>query len=123
MKLGYASLLAAFGALALAGAAHADMSGMVGNTMIVTTPDGGTIRVQMHADGSYQAAVANGPTNKGTWAAQGAQLCYTQVDPAPTADQPQPICVPGMDGHKAGDSWSTAGPNGADLKMTIEAGQ
>ncbi len=123
MKLNRTILIAGFGALALAGAAHADMSGMVGNTMVVTLPDNNTVKVQLHADGTYQTARSNGPTVKGTWAAKGDQLCYTQTDPAPPADRPQPFCIAGMDGHKVGDNWSSPGQGGATMKMGIVAGQ
>jgi hypothetical protein len=117
------TLLAAAGAaLGLCGAAHADMSGMVGNTVVLAGGDN-TIKVQLHADGTYQTSLSNGTTVKGTWADNGGQLCYTQTDPAPPAGRPNPFCVPGMDGKKVGDTWSQPGPGGATMNGSVVAGQ
>ena len=111
------------GALALAGTASADMTGMVGNTVVLAMPDNSTIKVQLHADGTYQTVVANGPAVKGTWAAVNGQLCYTQTDPAPAAGRPNPFCVQGMDGRKVGDTWTQPGPGGATMNGSVVAGQ
>ncbi len=122
MRLVRAFLIGAAGAMALGGAALADMSGLVGNTIEITTPNG-VIKVQLHADMTYQTTLPNGSTIKGTWADQGGQLCYTQTDPPPQAGAPSPFCAPGMDGKKVGDSWTMSGPNGASMTQQVVAGQ
>lgn len=117
-------LLAGAAALALAGGAHADMSGLVGNTVIGTTAgDGLTRRVQLHADGTYRIAVSDGSFSAGTWSAQGSKLCYLRIDPKPGPNDANPLCVEGFDGHKLGDAWTTTGHHGLLMKMTVVRGQ
>ena len=115
-------LLAAVGALAMAGAAQADMAGMVGNTIFLTGDNNLQIKVQLHADGTYQTLVG-GQAVKGTWKDKGGQLCYTQTDPAPQAGAPAEFCAQGMDGRKVGDTWTQPGPGGAGMKGAVVAGQ
>ena len=114
--------LACAASLALAGAAHADMSGMVGNTIVLNGANNLVIKVQLHADGTYQTAVGAGPAVKGTWKDKAGQLCYTQTDPAPPAGQPAEFCAPGMNGRKVGDTWTQQGPGG-QLNGSVVAGQ
>lgn len=114
-------LLAAAAASALAGAAYADVSGLVGNTVLLTTPNGGQIKVQLHSDGTYVTTTPQGSV-KGAWKFDAGQLCYTQTDPAPPAGRPNPFCAPGMDGKKVGDTWSQQGPGG-EMKGSVVAGQ
>jgi hypothetical protein len=117
------SVLAGAVALTLAGAAQADMSGMVGNTIVLSGDNNMQIKVQLHADGTYQTTIAGGPTMKGTWKDKDGQLCYTQTDPAPQAGQSD-FCAQGMNGHKVGDTWTQAGPGGnGSLKGSVVAGQ
>ncbi len=108
---------------ALGGAAWADMSGLVGNTVVANTPNG-AIKIQLHADGSYQTVLPNGSGASGTWSedANGG-LCYKQTNPAPPADRPNPFCAPGMSGKKVGDSWSQQGPGGNAMTVSVTAGQ
>jgi hypothetical protein len=115
-------LLAAAGALALAGAARADMSGMVGNTIVLTGANNTNIKVQLHADGTYQTVIGGGPTIKGTWKDNNGQLCYHQTDPAPAGGQPADFCAPGMNGRKVGDTWTQQGPGG-QMNGSVVAGQ
>ncbi len=115
-------LLAAAGVLAMAGAAQADMTGMVGNTITLAGDNNLQIKVQLHADGTYQTAVG-GQTVKGTWKDKAGQLCYTQTDPAPQGGAPAEFCAQGMDGRKVGDTWTQPGPGGASMKGAVTAGQ
>jgi hypothetical protein len=121
MKL-RAFLIGSAAALALAGAANADMSGLVGNTVTLSGANNFSVKVQLHPDGTYQTTTAQGVV-KGTWKADGAQLCYTQTDPAPPAGRPNPFCVQGMDGKKVGDTWTQPGPNNTTMNGTVTAGQ
>jgi hypothetical protein len=117
-------LIGAAAGLALAGVAHADMSGLVGNTILINGPPGGPIKIQLKSDGTYQTVSAAG-TAKGTWKADGDKLCYTQTDPAPPAGRPNPFCAQGMDGKKVGDTWTVpGGPNGGPaMNGSVVAGQ
>ena len=114
--------ISAVAAFAVADAAHADMAGLVGNTVMLNGANGFAVKVQLHADGTYQTTTAQGAV-KGTWKADGAQLCYTQTDPAPAAGRPNPFCVQGMDGKKVGDTWTQPGPGGATMNGSVVAGQ
>jgi hypothetical protein len=116
-------LIGVIATLAVASVAHADMSGLVGNTVIGSTPDGLTRRVQLRADGSYLITVSDGSSSKGTWKADEARLCYTRIDPPPAAGGQNPLCVEGFDGHKVGDKWTATGHNNLPMTMTVIAGQ
>lgn len=111
-------------ALALAaGAAHADVAGLVGNTVVGSTTDGLTRRIQLHADGSYRIMVSDGSFSTGTWSTQGDKLCYMRIAPKPGPKDVNPLCVEGLDGHKLGDAWTTTGHRGLSMKMTVVQGQ
>ena len=117
-------LALALAAIAVGGSAHADMSGLVGNTAIGTTPgDGLTRRIQLRGDGSYRITVSDGSVSSGTWTTDGAKLCFKRVDPKPAAGEQNPLCVLGLDGHKVGDTWQTTGHHGLPMTMSVVAGQ
>ena len=118
-----AAALAALAGIVAAGSASADMSGLVGNTVVGSTPDKLTRRIQLHADGSYRISVSDGSVSTGTWTSDGAKLCYTRISPPPAAGAPNPLCVDGLDGHKVDDSWMTTGHQGLPMTMTVVAGQ
>ena len=118
-----AAALAALAGLTLAGPASADMSGLVGNTVVGSTPDKLTRRIQLHADGSFRISVSDGSVSTGTWTSDGPKLCYNMISPPPAAGAPNPLCVDGLDGHKVGDSWMTTGHRGLPMTMTVVAGQ
>jgi hypothetical protein len=122
MKAFRTLVIGAAAAMALAGVAHADMSGLVGNTILIDGVPGGPIKIQLKGDGTYQT-VSGAGTVKGTWKADGGKLCYTQTDPAPPAGRPNPFCAEGMDGKKVGDTWTIPGQNGASMKGSVAAGQ
>jgi hypothetical protein len=105
------------------GVASADMSGLVGNTVVGVTPDKLERRIQLHADGSYRITVSDGSGSTGTWSAQGSKLCYTRINPPPQPGGVNPFCVDGFDGHKVGDTWTTPGRGGAAMSLTVVAGQ
>ena len=109
--------------LLVASAAMADVSGLVGNTVVGTFPDGNTVKVHMKADGTFDQTMG-GQAASGTYAIDPAKgVCMTQTTPAPPADA-QPMCVPSLDGKKVGDSWDLPGPKeGTTVKVTVVAGQ
>jgi hypothetical protein len=118
------TLLASGLALAVsAGAAHADVQGLVGNTVVGATTDGVTRRIQLHADGTYRITVSDGSHSIGTWSTQGDKLCYTRIEPKPGPKDVNPLCVEGFDGHKLGDAWTTTGHHGLATKRTVVQGQ
>ena len=97
--------------------------GLVGNTVVGTTTDGLTRRIQLRADGTYLITVSDGSRSSGTWTTQGAKLCYFALVPKPPAGAANPLCVEGLDGHKVGDAWATTGHHGLPMKMTVVQGQ
>jgi hypothetical protein len=89
--------------------ALADMSGLVGNTLVEYDRQNHeiVIKVQLHADGSYQSWVGDGlttVTTTGTWKEQDGKLCYTQTS-KPIRGRPTYFCAKGMNGKKVGDTW------------------
>ncbi len=103
------SLVSGGAALGVVSVALADVSGLVGNTIVEydrQIPEI-VIKVQLHADGSYQSWVSGGLTTittNGTWKEQDGKLCYTQTS-KPIPGRPTYFCAKGMDGKKVGDSW------------------
>jgi hypothetical protein len=115
--------LGVIAALAAAGAARADMSGLVGATVVGSTPDGLTRKIMLRADGGYRITVSDGSYSAGTWKADGTKLCYTRLDPKPGPNDRNPFCVEGLDGHKVGDTWTTTGHNNLPMTMSVVRGQ
>jgi hypothetical protein len=103
------ALLSGAAALGVASVAMADMSGLVGNTLVEYDRQNPelVIKVQLHADGSYQSWVSAGfkaLMMTGTWKEQDGKLCYTQTS-NPIPGRPTYFCAKGMDGKKVGDTW------------------
>jgi hypothetical protein len=103
------SVLSGAAALGVVSVALADMSGLVGNTLVEydrQSPEI-VIKARLHADGSYQSWVSDGLTTittQGTWKEQDGKLCYTQTS-KPIPGRPTYFCAKGMDGKKVGDTW------------------
>ena len=78
---------AVLGALALAGAAHADdpasmrIAPAIGNTLVSTHPDGRKARLWLEKDGRYVAESRAGKRSGGVWKVKGEKLCLTQREP------------------------------------------
>jgi hypothetical protein len=103
------SVLGGAAALGVVSVAVADMSGLVGNTLVEYDRQNPeiVIKVQLYADGSYQSWVSAGfkpITTQGTWKEQDGKLCYTQTS-KPIPGRPTYFCAKGMDGKKVGDTW------------------
>ncbi len=116
-----ASLAAA--CLVLAAASPADMSGLVGATVLGSTPDKVTRRIQLHADGTYRITLSDGTVSSGRWSQKDDQLCYDRVDPPPPPGGANPFCVSGFAGHKVGDRWTLPWRNGGTMTLSVVAGQ
>jgi len=112
--VGIGAFALAIGALA-AGPASADMSGLVGNTIVANYSDGSVTKVHPTADGTFTIERAGG-TFHGTWKDDGQQVCYQESDPSVKA-----VCSPSTP-RKVGDSWSVTDPNGVTVTVTIAAG-
>jgi hypothetical protein len=105
----WVSLLSGAAALGVVSVALADVSGLVGNTLVEYDRQNHeiVIKTQLHADGSYQSWISAGPatiTTNGTWKELDGKLCYTQTS-KPIPGRPTYFCAKGMDGRKVGDTW------------------
>lgn len=119
MRLFYSALVVASVAFAGAASAAAMNENLFGNTVVITSATGVT-KAQVNADKTYETHLADGKVIKGTWAEDGANTCYTQVDPAPAADM-KPFCTPN-EARKVGDKWEAKGPDGSVVKFELVAG-
>ena len=106
--------------------AHADVSGLIGNTVVEydrQNPEF-VVKVQLYADGTYQTRVSGGfktIMTTGTWKEQDGKLCYTQTS-KPIPGNPTHSCAHDMDGKKVGDTWVEQWPNGRMFKAQVVAG-
>jgi hypothetical protein len=118
MRLFYSVLVAS---VAFAGAAYAAgmNENLIGNTVVITSSAGVT-KAKVNADNTYETHLADGSVVKGTWAVDGDNTCYTQTDPAPSAEM-KPFCAPN-EARAVGDTWSAKGPDGSDVKFELVAG-
>jgi len=112
--VGIGAFALAIGALA-AGPASADMSGLVGNTIVANYSDGSVTKVRPAADGTFTIERSGGSFH-GTWKDDGQQVCYQESDPSIKA-----VCSPSTP-RKVGDSWSVTDPNGVTVTVKIVAG-
>ncbi|MDO8422457.1 MAG: hypothetical protein Q7S99_09880 [Parvibaculum sp.] len=117
MRLFYSVLVAS---VAFAGVAFAaGNENLFGNTVVITSATGVT-KAMVNGDNTYETHLADGSVVKGTWAADGANTCYTQTEPAPAAEA-KPFCTPN-EARAVGDKWSAKGPDGSDVSFELVAG-
>jgi len=98
-----------------------------GNTVTQTMADGTKVVVYVNADGTWQRSM-NGATAKGTYTWKNpTTACFTQTDPAPTADQQKQMGDGCQDfagpAHVVGDTWTETGPGGQKITVAITAGR
>src|SRR3954470_11524809 len=91
-------------------AALADVSGLVGNTVVGTFPDGKTIKVHIKAGGAFDNVMPDGSAASGTFTDDAKGVCFTQTTPPPPAGMEAPNCVATLSGKKLGDNWEVPGP-------------
>ena len=110
-------LALALGAAVFVGVAHAGtiQSGF-GNTFVVTDDSGATIRYWLEPDGSYTLVMADGTRTQGVYEVSGDQLCMTPNGGERT-------CAPYAEDKAVGDSWPSTMPNGAPVRVTLQAGR
>ena len=107
-------------AVFIASGARADnMSGMYGNTVVCSYPDGNVTKVYVEQGGAY-TVIRGGQTIAGNWADDGTNVCYTETNPAPPAGT-KPVCVASK-AWKVGDGWQVTDPKGATCNAVLTAG-
>lgn len=100
-----------------AGEAIADtIQNAIGNTLVVTTSSGATVRYHFNADGTYAAMLPDGATANGAWEIFGDQICLTPAGGARG-------CTGYVADKNVGDSWSQTGVDGDAINVEIVAGQ
>lgn len=105
-------------------AALADVSGLVGNTIVGTFPDGKTIKVHLKADGAFDNVMPDGSAAAGTYTDDAKGVCFVQTTPPPPAEMAGPNCQATLSGKKVGDAWEVPGPaSGTVVKVTVVNGQ
>ena len=104
--------------LLAAGSANATPSGLFGNTLRITGPDGGVTKFYVNADASYSRVDAGGNTTSGTWAETDGKMCFTQQSPA----QGSALCGP-LVTQSTGESWTGYRPDGSTSQLTIVPGR
>lgn len=124
MKTMLAGLALALGLSSAAIAMDDPMMNTYENTVVVTTAEGVVTKLLFGADKSYTSMTGE-TTVKGTWeiTADGTQICYTQVEPAPAPEATQPGCAPFLGLKNVGDTWEQADVNGAMVTVTLTAGR
>jgi hypothetical protein len=117
------SLLSGAVSLVVVSLAVADISGLIGNTKLHYDRQHPEIvvKIQLNADGSFQALVDRNTTAAGTWREQDGKLCYTITSKQP-AGRPNHVCARGMDGKKVGDTWIERWDDGRWYKGRVVAG-
>lgn len=113
-----ALLLAAAPALAQPADGLADR--LAGNTISVTNRFG-TLKVRLHADGTYAYAQPGGGVNRGTWRTLNGALCTTATDPVPPPDAPAENCLLIRDRH-IGSSWTVNDASNGPIKFKLSKG-
>ena len=111
--------VAAFGLLALAGAAFAEdaASNNDNNTFVVTEANGAVVRYHFNSNGTWDAATADGHAMSGTFAVQGDQICMTMTG------ETQAQCVANNTDNHVGDTWTQKAADGSDITIALVAGR
>jgi hypothetical protein len=117
------ALLSGAAALAVAGVAIADVSGLVGNTILRYERQHPelVVKLQLNADGSFQALIDTKITATGAWEERDGKLCFSITSKQPPG-RPSHFCAHGMDGKKVGDSWLERWDDGHWYKARVVAG-
>jgi len=116
MRFGFLAVMAASVALAT-GAVAQDMSSFVGNTVVITYPNGAAAKLHLKAGGAYALMMPDGTAAGGTWAIEGDQFCTTRTTPAPQPKQCRPNAA-----RAIGDKWDEDTPQGK-VHYELVAGQ
>lgn len=109
------------GAAAETPAPDASTQGPFGNTVVLKREDGSIDKLYVEPDGSYVIAGADGVRRTGVWAARGAKVCFTQVEPA-LGPGGKPSCVENGT-HLPGESWVSVDQDGRKTITSILPGR
>ena len=93
-------------------------SGLYGNTLKITGPDGGVTKIYVNADATYSRVDSAGNTTSGTWAEANGQMCFTQQTPT----QGSALCGP-LITQSMGNNWTGTRPDGSVSQLTIISGR
>ncbi len=108
------------GLFALSGTALAgDLSGIFGNTIVITDANGAITSVLINEDNTYTAKTPDGTEVPGTWEVAEGQACFNSAD---AEGNPVQTCSADILGKGPGDSWTASGENG-DSTVTVVEGQ
>ncbi len=112
------AVMTAFAAVLAAGAAFADtMQNGVGNTFVVTDSDGTVVHYHFDADGSFTASTPEGEqVAAGAYEVTDSQLCLTPAGG-------ERGCTEYVGDKNVGDSWTQQGTDGAEIRVTLQAGR
>lgn len=109
-------------ALSVGAALAADpLASFYGKTLVATDKDGNVTKIWYSPDNTFKTAMGDQQT-KGTWEVKGEEVCVTQTEPAPAADQQNPFCFAAPGPREVGDSWTVNDPDGNPIALTLQAG-
>lgn len=112
----------AFASIAATSAFADDMATRYGNTVVVQGPDGKEVaRIYYDQDGAAKRKLPDGAEIVGTWKMEGANLCFSQVTPAPKPEEAKQ-CAPFSGPKKVGETWKVTTAMG-ELTATLKAGR
>ena len=108
-------------------AAGDPLSGVYGNTVVMTTEKGGTTKLWINTNGTFTGESPKGQKFSGKWMLKenNTKFCTTADLPvsAPTnTPAPKESCFAFESGHKVGDEWVQTQPNGEKKTIEIKAG-
>jgi hypothetical protein len=107
MKLAWMAFVLVCAMIGTALAADDPVAWSYDNTIIGKYPNGNETKTMFKADKTYTGVNPAGQAIKGTWALKDGKLCLYQSQP-PAAEE----CLPVWEGHKVGDTWESAEPEG-----------
>ncbi|MEZ6023967.1 MAG: hypothetical protein R3C16_11260 [Hyphomonadaceae bacterium] len=110
-----AALIVAGAMLAPAASFAGTVENGYGNTFVVTSASGVSLRYHFNEDGTFAVTAPDGQTASGTYTVSGDQLCMTQNG--------QEGCVAVQADKNVGDSWEQTGADGSPITVTLEAGR
>lgn len=104
-------------AAAMAGTAFADtIENSYGNTIVVTYPNGASVRYHFNADNTFTVTAPDGATTQGAYEIVGDQICLTPAGG-------ERGCTALVPGKNVGDTWTQTATDGSAITVSLEAGR
>jgi hypothetical protein len=122
LKLAARAAIGAYTAFAGLNAQAADLttvSPAFGNTVVSTYPDGRTLKIMLHPDGSWDGVARSGVPLAGRWQIKGEKLCMRQSKP-PTL--PISFCTPFPEHSEPGVQWTSRDVLGTPIRLSLQKG-